>query len=43
MGLMEFNREEHWDKVYQLKSAEQLSWYQPYPEISMRFISEYTP
>ncbi len=37
----EINREKHWDSVYQSRSADQFSWYQAYPGVSMQFISQY--
>lgn len=41
MTEIEFNREKHWDKVYQSRSLDQFSWYQEYPAVSMQFISQY--
>ncbi|HLF64932.1 MAG TPA: class I SAM-dependent methyltransferase [Saprospiraceae bacterium] len=41
MTEIEFNKEKHWDTVYQNKSGDQLSWYQAYPGVSMQFISQY--
>lgn len=41
MSETEFNRKKHWDSVYESRSADQFSWYQEFPEVSMKFISEY--
>jgi ubiquinone/menaquinone biosynthesis C-methylase UbiE len=35
------NRKEHWENIYQTKQCEEVSWYQPKPEVSLRFIEEY--
>jgi 2-polyprenyl-3-methyl-5-hydroxy-6-metoxy-1,4-benzoquinol methylase len=37
----QFDREKHWDSVYQAKPDDQMSWYQDYPDVSMQFISKY--
>lgn len=37
---MSFDRTAHWQKIYQTKSLDQVSWYQPKPETSLRFITE---
>ena len=29
---------QHWDRIYQMRSEEELSWFQPYPKTSMEFI-----
>lgn len=34
------SKQEHWDNVFANKSANEVSWTQNYPRISMRFISE---
>ncbi len=34
----EFDSKEHWEKIYTTKSLEDVSWYQPTPEISLEFI-----
>lgn len=31
----------HWDKVYETKAAEEVSWFQPYPETSMEFLRNF--
>jgi 2-polyprenyl-3-methyl-5-hydroxy-6-metoxy-1,4-benzoquinol methylase len=41
MTEIKFNREKHWDAVYESKSSNQMSWYQEYPSVSMQFISQY--
>ena len=35
---MKTNREKHWEKVYQTKSPEQVSWTQTVPKTSLEFI-----
>lgn len=34
------NRKEHWDTIYQNKKANELSWYQASPEISLELITD---
>lgn len=31
----------HWEKIYQTKSLEEVSWYQPTPETSLAFIKQF--
>jgi SAM-dependent methyltransferase len=33
-------RKDHWEKVYQAKKSDEVSWYQPTPETSLKFINE---
>ncbi|KJU84952.1 type 12 methyltransferase [Candidatus Magnetobacterium bavaricum] len=33
-----FNRKEHWDSVYKNKLPTQVSWYEEYPEVSLKLI-----
>ena|ERR1700758_464340 len=35
--------QQHWERVYRTKSANQTSWYQPHLEISLDWIAEATP
>ena len=35
-----FNRKEHWEKIYSTKKLNEVSWYQPTPETSLKFIEE---
>ncbi|MEP7231618.1 MAG: class I SAM-dependent methyltransferase [Ginsengibacter sp.] len=30
--------QQHWDKVYNTKSEDEVSWFQPYPKTSMEFV-----
>ena len=30
--------QQHWDKVYNTKAEEEVSWFQPYPKTSMEFV-----
>ena len=32
-------RKEHWEKVYQNKSPDEVSWYQPFPVLSLQLIA----
>ncbi|AUD05413.1 class I SAM-dependent methyltransferase [Spirosoma horti] len=34
------HRQEHWNTVYQTKETDQVSWYEPVPAESLRFIDE---
>ncbi len=36
-----FDKEKHWQNIYQTKELSQVSWYQPIPETSLNFIEEY--
>lgn len=36
-----FNRKSHWENIYQNKPLETVSWYQPNPETSLNFISQF--
>lgn len=33
-----FNRKEHWEKIYQSKQLNEVSWFQPTPETSLDFV-----
>jgi SAM-dependent methyltransferase len=35
-----FNREEHWNKIYTTKQLNEVSWYQSVPETSLDFIKQ---
>ena len=37
------NRKEHWERVYRDKAADQVSWYQADPAVSLRLIREALP
>lgn len=39
--MEEFNRKNHWEKIYQTKSLNEVSWYQPKPEISLDFVQKF--
>jgi SAM-dependent methyltransferase len=39
--MEEFNREKHWQNIYQTKELTDVSWYQPTPETSLSFIEKY--
>lgn len=37
---MEFNKKEHWEKVFSTKAETEVSWYQQKPETSIKFFTE---
>ncbi len=37
---MSDERQQHWEEVYQAKGESGVSWYQDYPEISLKFIEQ---
>lgn len=38
--MKEFNRKNHWENIYQTKSLDEVSWYQPKPETSLDFVEK---
>ena len=36
-----FDRKKHWENIYQSKSLNELSWYQPTPDISLDFVKQF--
>lgn len=38
--MEEFNRKNHWENIYQTKSLNEVSWYQPKPETSLSFVEK---
>ncbi len=30
--------QQHWDKIYNTKGEDEVSWFQPYPKTSMEFV-----
>lgn len=38
--MTDFNRKEHWEKIYSTKALNEVSWYQPTPETSLNIIEE---
>jgi len=38
--MKEWNRKNHWEKIYETKAFEQTSWYQKRPEVSLEFIQQ---
>lgn len=36
-----FNRKEHWENIYQTKSMDEVSWYQPKPETSLDLVEKF--
>jgi SAM-dependent methyltransferase len=37
------NKKEHWEDIYQSKSAVEVSWYQQQPTLSLRLIHQFAP
>src|SRR3954471_19105530 len=35
---MNMSMQDHWDKVYDTKREDEVSWFQPYPKTSLEFI-----
>ena len=36
--MTDFNRKEHWEKIYGTKSLQEVSWYQPIPNTSLDMV-----
>lgn len=36
-----FDREKHWENIYQTKQINEVSWYQPKPETSLKLIAKF--
>jgi ubiquinone/menaquinone biosynthesis C-methylase UbiE len=36
-----FNRQQHWENIYQSKRLKEVSWFQPTPETSLDFIKQF--
>lgn len=36
-----FDRKTHWEKIYETKSLETVSWFEPTPETSLQFIAQF--
>lgn len=36
-----FNRKDHWEKIYTTKELKDVSWYQPIPETSLDFLKQF--
>ncbi|MEY2902156.1 MAG: hypothetical protein RLY89_1262 [Bacteroidota bacterium] len=39
--MEQFDKKAHWDKIYQTKSLNEVSWFQPKPETSLHFFNEF--
>ncbi|MFP5471219.1 MAG: class I SAM-dependent methyltransferase [Bacteroidia bacterium] len=39
--MTEFDRKKHWENIYQTKSLNEVSWYQPTPITSLHFIERF--
>lgn len=35
---MNISEQQHWDKIYSTKAEDEVSWFQPYPKTSMKFV-----
>lgn len=38
--MEDFNNTTHWETIYQTKTLQQVSWYQPVPETSLNFLEQ---
>lgn len=36
-----FDRQQHWENIYETKEVNQVSWFQPIPETSLGFLKQY--
>lgn len=39
--MSQFDRKKHWENIYETKSPEEVSWYQPVPHTSLEFINHF--
>lgn len=39
--MEEFDRKKHWEKIYNTKQINEVSWYQPNPETSLDFVKQF--
>jgi ubiquinone/menaquinone biosynthesis C-methylase UbiE len=39
--MEEFNKKDHWEKIYTSKELKDVSWYQPVPETSLDFVRQF--
>jgi 2-polyprenyl-3-methyl-5-hydroxy-6-metoxy-1,4-benzoquinol methylase len=39
--MEDFNREKHWNNIYQTKTLTDVSWYQPNPNTSLGFVEQF--
>ena len=38
--MASFNRKKHWEKIYETKALNEVSWYQPTPQTSLSFFTD---
>ena len=38
--MTDSNRRDHWEKIYETRNTEEVSWYQASPEVSVKIIEE---
>jgi hypothetical protein len=41
MQMDSTDRKTHWDKIYELKNTDQVSWYQATPASSLNFVKQF--
>ncbi len=41
MNIHNISRQKHWEHIYQTKALEEVSWFQPRPEISLSFLNQF--
>lgn len=39
--MADFDRKKHWEKIYQNKRTDDVSWYQPSPTTSLQFVEQF--
>lgn len=39
--MANFDRKKHWENIYQNKSTDEVSWYQPSPTTSLQFVEQF--
>jgi ubiquinone/menaquinone biosynthesis C-methylase UbiE len=39
--MKNFDRKKHWENLYQTKKMDEVSWYQPIPKTSLRFVKQF--
>ena len=40
--MEKFNRKNHWEQIYQTKQPGEVSWFQPTPDTSLKFIEQFS-
>jgi SAM-dependent methyltransferase len=39
--VKDFDRKKHWENIYNTKKLQELSWYQPVPDVSLNFLEQF--